>query len=278
MFVLMRRILLLLVLGSADVAQAQASIIGVLNAARQECAGSSISNLTISKQLNLAAKKASQGLPPAKAAHAEGYAMTQLSSIHLQGFTSEEQLQTLLAQRSCNLLADADAHDAGYYQHRDEIWILIGAARGTPGNAAHVAQRALELVNEARAHSRQCGDESFAATTPLKLNSLLAKAAQRHSNEMARLRYLDHQGKDGSTPATRVSETGYQWKIEGENVAAGAGNVDLAISDWLGSPHHCANIMDPRFTEMAIAFSINKDDEEYGVYWTQTFAAPKKKK
>ncbi|MES1190117.1 MAG: CAP domain-containing protein [Steroidobacter sp.] len=253
---------------------AAATILGALNAARQAC-GVEAHPLTLHRQLNAAARKVSEGMRPANAAHASGYDMTQLSSIHLQGFGDERELRSLLLQQSCNILGDADARDAGYYQHRDEVWILIGAARGHPGSAMHVEKRALLLVNEARARARRCGDKWFAAAPPLKLNSLLTRAAQLHSDEMARLRYLDHQGRDGSTPATRVSSTGYQWKIEGENVAAGAGNVDLAISDWLGSPHHCANIMDPRFTEMGIAFAINKDDEEYGVYWTQTFAAPK---
>lgn len=253
---------------------ATASILGALNTARHAC-GVEAHPLTLRRQLDAAAKKVSQGMRPANAAHASGYDMTQLSSIHLQGFADEQELRALLLQQSCKIVGDADARDAGYYQYRDEVWILIGASRGHPGNAVHVEKRALLLVNEARARARRCGDKWFAAASPLKLNSLLTRAAQLHSDEMARLRYLDHQGRDGSTPATRVSSTGYQWKIEGENVAAGAGNVDLAISDWLGSPHHCANIMDPRFAEMGIAFAINKNDEEYGVYWTQTFAAPK---
>lgn len=250
-----------------------ASVVDTINAARRNCGA--VQPLVSVRLLSDAAKKVARGLKPADAVHSAGYAMTQLASLHLAGFGDERELHSLLLRQSCKIVGDEDAREVGYFQHGNEIWVLIGTSRGEPGSPTRVAMRALMLVNEARAQARQCGDKWFAAANPLKLNSLLTQAAQEHANEMARLRYVDHEGKDGSTPATRVSDTGYQWKIEGENVAAGAGNIDLAISDWLSSPHHCANIMDPRFNEMGIAFAINKNDPQYGVYWTQTFGTPK---
>lgn len=267
--------ILLLIVMICAAARVDASVLDAVNAARHECGERIQNQLSLNKLLNTAARQASQGMRPADAAYAVGYAMTQLASIHLQGFRSDRELHSMLAQRSCKIVGDADARDAGYFQRGNEVWILIGAARGDPGDAVAASRRALALVNKARSHSRQCGDEWFAATAPLMLNPLLSKAAQAHSDEMARLRYVDHQGKDASTPATRIGNTGYAWKRVGENVAAGEGNVDLVIEDWLGSPHHCANIMDRKFTEMGIAFASNKDDQQYGVYWTQTFGTPK---
>jgi len=265
-------VLLFAVFGAS---MADAAILNVLNAARKECQRDSKPVLALNKQLNAAAKQVSRGSKPADAAHAAGYAMTQLGSIHLEGFHDEGELKQMLLQRSCEMVGDDDARDVGYFQRGGAVWILIGASRGDPGNSNVAAKRALVLVNKARSQSRRCGKDQLAAAPPLVLNDQLVRAAQMHSDEMARFRYLEHEGKDGSTPASRVASTGYKWRLVGENVAAGEGNVDLAISDWLGSPHHCANIMDPRYKEMGIAFASNKDDQEYGVYWTQTFGWPK---
>ena len=40
--------------------------------------------------------------------------------------------------------------------------------------------------------------------------------------------------------------------------------------DWIKSPSHCANLMNPAYTEMGAAFAVNARSE-MGVYWTQVF-------
>jgi uncharacterized protein YkwD len=254
-----------------------ADVIGVVNAARGQCQPNA-KQLKLSKPLSNAAKSVAEGMTPPDASHKAGYAMTQLASLRLAGFKSERDMQSELVRKFCKALSDADARDMGFYQRNNQYWILIGTARGDPGDPVEAAKRALVLVNKARTQARQCGGDKFKATTVLALNSLLTQAALAHSKEMARLRYLDHQGKDGSRPADRISRTGYQWKRVGENIAAGEGSVEMAVDDWLASPHHCANIMDPEFKEMGLAFAINTNDAKHGVYWTQTFGTPKNQK
>lgn len=46
------------------------------------------------------------------------------------------------------------------------------------------------------------------------------------------------------------------------------------MAAWIKSPEHCANLMNPAFTEMGVAFAIDRKSE-LGVYWTQEFAAPR---
>jgi uncharacterized protein YkwD len=270
-------LLMLLVQPGIAAAMTQADVNKALNEARRQCDSSVTSQLRSNAQLMKAAAKASKGTRPADAAYAVGYEMTQLASLHLQGPATAAELQSVLQERSCEIVADADAREFGFYARGTEIWILVGAARGNPGKPAIAARRALMLVNNARAQGRTCGTTVFAPAMPLQLNLKLIKAAQAHAEEMARRKYVEHEGKDGSTPASRASKAGYTWKVVGENVAAGEGNVELVIDDWLNSPNHCENIMDPRFTEMGIAYSINSGDRQYGVYWTQTFGSPKTK-
>ena len=45
---------------------------------------------------------------------------------------------------------------------------------------------------------------------------------------------------------------------------------ERVMQDWLHSPEHCANIMEPRFTEMGVAYAVNNASEG-GIYWAQSF-------
>lgn len=90
---------------------------------------------------------------------------------------------------------------------------------------------------------------------------------------MARHDYMDHTGRDGSTPAQRVTRSGYRWKTVGENLASGVMTADEVVAGWLGSPHHCENLMNARFTQMAVAYAVNPASRG-GIYWTQVFGTP----
>ena len=90
---------------------------------------------------------------------------------------------------------------------------------------------------------------------------------------MANHGYMDHTGRDGTTPADRVSRAGYKWKAIGENLASGIMTPEDAVNGWVGSPHHCENLMSSRFSEMAVAYAANPSSSG-GIYWTQMFGTP----
>lgn len=125
----------------------------------------------------------------------------------------------------------------------------------------------LHRVNTARASGRHCGSQRFGSAAPLTWNDALQAAAQRQSNDMARHDHFSHTGTDGSTLAERVDGAGYLWRTIGENIAFNQRTVAEVMDGWLDSPGHCANIMNPAFTEMGAAITA--------FYWTQTFAAPR---
>ena len=91
---------------------------------------------------------------------------------------------------------------------------------------------------------------------------------------MASRSTLSHEGRDGSTPADRAGRAGYRWRIVGENLASGPGSADEVVKGWLASPHHCSNIMEPRFTEMGVAYYVDKKSTSV-IYWTQMFGSPR---
>jgi uncharacterized protein YkwD len=204
------------------------------------------------------------------AARNAGYAASQISSIHLSGNISSRDMRMVLKQNYCPMLLDAWQHISSATRGA-ELWIVLATPQPIPTDAQQTAREVLQLVNQARAQPRRCGKQQLPATTPLQLNALLMAAAQTHADDMARKRFLDHTGSNGSTPATRVTRQGYRHQLVGENIAAGPGSAAEVVSGWLTSPGHCANIMNAGFKQMGVAFAVNPQDD-YGVYWSQVFA------
>ena len=161
-------------------------------------------------------------------------------------------------------------------------WLaVLGLVRVTPGAAdtavadhapPAVVERAYELINLARGKSRHCGGDFFPAARPLSASDLLQRAALGHAQDMARQHYFEHQGLDGSAPRDRLARLGYAARMTGENIAYGPESAEEVVAGWLASPGHCANIMDPRFREMGLAYAI--DARRHATYWVQDLALP----
>lgn len=78
---------------------------------------------------------------------------------------------------------------------------------------------------------------------------------------------------DGDTPADRAHAAGYRGRQIGENIAAGQGSTSQAMASWLASPGHCANLMNPLFTQVGGAYASEARSDQ-AVYWTLLFGAP----
>jgi uncharacterized protein YkwD len=138
--------------------------------------------------------------------------------------------------------------------------------------AAKVQQQVLDLVNLARARGRTCGNEQFAPSVPLVISDKLYRAARAHARDMARRNYFEHQGRDGKSPRDRVQREGYRLRLTGENIVFGPETAAEVVEGWLGSPGHCANIMDPRFRDMGVAVSLGSKRGHF--YWVQELGSP----
>jgi uncharacterized protein YkwD len=158
----------------------------------------------------------------------------------------------------------------------DNVWVVFAAPFQADAlkNESRVSARVLQLANEARSRPRRCGSKSFPAAPPLTLESHLTRAAREHARDMARHNMLEHTGSDGSRPDQRVTRAGYKWRTTGENIASGPTTPEEVMAGWLASPGHCENLMNPRFTEMGVAWVVDPKSES-GVYWAQVFGARK---
>jgi uncharacterized protein YkwD len=206
-----------------------------------------------------------------------GYRATRISAFSIKGNSAGAHTAGMFAKRrSCRELQNAAMTEVGVYPDARQVWIVLAAplapSVGAPRQAA--GQRILDLANQARATPRYCGTTAFNATRPLRWNDLLAEAARLHADDMARYDYFDHRGRDGSKSRDRIKRTGYKSRDSGENIAAGQRNAEEAMAVWIGSEGHCANLMEPAFTEMGAAVAVNSS-REMGLYWAQEFGTPR---
>jgi uncharacterized protein YkwD len=143
----------------------------------------------------------------------------------------------------------------------------------------------LNVINRMRASGRKCGNTVYKAAKPLRWNDRLYRASYEHSKDMALSKHFSHSGSGtkydwtakkqnlgrGSSFSKRIENNGYvKHRGIAENIAYGAKSVDVVMQQWIASPGHCKNIMNPQFTEVGMAEFVSKNGTHY---WTQDFAA-----
>lgn len=258
---------------------ANADVVGAVNDARLHGCHANPGNtprLRENSRLDEAAQHLSRGETLQNASKRAGYRSMTSAALHITNVPDDRDVERIVARQFCAQVTSRDLRDIGTYRRGPDVWLLVAAPFTPPApiDRQMVSRRVLELTNQARSHARRCGAEAFPAAPPLTLApAALERAALEHSQDMANHGYLDHTGHDGSTPADRVTRTGYKWKAIGENLASGITTPEDVVNGWVGSPHHCENLMSSRFTQMAVAYVVNPASSG-GIYWTQMFGTP----
>jgi len=204
-----------------------------------------------------------------------GYQARTVRSIRLTDARDAEEAFEQLADEHCSALLDSQYADIGVNRIGDEWRVVLAQPLGGArmGDEGPTDKSLLAQVNAARAKPRMCGRQRFAATRPLSWNAALGTAAQGHSRSMARDNHFSHRDPDGRSTSDRARSAGFRGRKLGENIAAGQRSPSQAMRDWLASPGHCANLMNPMFTQVGAA-SASDSRSDAGVYWTMVFGAP----
>jgi len=162
---------------------------------------------------------------------------------------------------------------------------VVPVPHAAPKIDNEIKQHYLTAVNKMRSQSRICGSKTYRAVKPLKWNSTLYSAAYEHSKDMAESAHFSHYGSGTkndwtaktqklsscSTFVNRIENNGYIRHLGiAENIAYGMRTVDEVMQQWITSKGHCANIMNPAFTDIGMA-QVKGDSGSY--YWTQTFGS-----
>jgi uncharacterized protein YkwD len=232
--------------------------------------------LRANQKLDAAARELARSGKLRESVEGAGYSAARSTSLHIKGPTSDDDIRRELSARSCASLVERDFAELGAFRRGNETWIVLAKPLPKPPALVPAVQaaRVLTLVNNARSQARKCGRQNFAPAAALKSSPVLAAAAAAHARDMAEHAELTHTGSDGSKPAERITRAGYQWRSSGENVASGQRDADAVVADWLESPGHCANIMEPSFSEMGVAFFVVPGANP-SIYWAQSFATPR---
>lgn len=213
---------------------------------------------------------------PESALEQVGYFANRAEVIHVGGAPDAGAAMEAIRTRYCRTLLDAGLQDIGVARQGNDWTIVL--ARPTPPltlpDQPEAGQHILALVNQARATPRNCGSRYFGPARPVSWNDALAQAAREHSSDMATHRRFSHRGSDNSEVAQRASRAGYRWRHIGENIAAGQTSPQEAVAGWLESPGHCANLMNPDFSEMGAGYAVSRARMPGFAYWTQVFGTP----
>jgi uncharacterized protein YkwD len=205
-----------------------------------------------------------------------GYAADHAELISVRGPQDAEAAMAVIREKYCGTILSGAFSAVGTSRRGNEWQVILAHPLVFPTlpDPAQLSQELLARVNAARATPRVCGAQAFGAAPPVTWSDTLAVAALGHSQDMAAKHYFNHQEPGGSTPAERATRAGYRWTRISENIASGQHTVAQAVADWLDSPGHCANIMNPAFTEMGAAYAVNPANENRTPYWTQMFGKP----
>jgi uncharacterized protein YkwD len=155
------------------------------------------------------------------------------------------------------------------------VWLLVlagcsspagpsGAEAATPASSG----AASDLASLTNAERRQAG------LPPLAVSQSLMRAAQLQADQMASMGQMAHSlpGARYPEPQDRLAAVGYRWQAYAENVAYGQGNPSSAMSSWMRSSGHRANILNPGLTEIGAAVASGSDGRPY---WVQVFGNPR---
>ncbi len=118
-----------------------------------------------------------------------------------------------------------------------------------------ITESVIALVNSSR---NQANVSSLIRSTELTI------AAQRHSDDMAQTGRLDHVGSDGSQFWERMTDAGYSLTTGAENILLRSdANAQSVFNQWRNSPPHQANMMNPDYVEVGVAYAQSADGTYY---------------
>lgn len=130
-------------------------------------------------------------------------------------------------------------------------------------SSSAIEKKILELINKERRKRRL--DE-------LSWDSRLAGLARSYSGKMARENFFGHRDSKGNSLVDRAREYNIKnWSGLGENLYFSKGIDDptsSAVTGWLKSPGHRANLLNSSWTTTGIGIAKAKDGR---IYITQVF-------
>lgn len=119
----------------------------------------------------------------------------------------------------------------------------------SPGQSATTAAMEVQVRQRINTIRQQQG------LSPLRHHEPLAQVARNYSRRMAEQRFFAHKSPQGDTMVERVRSAGIVYFMLGENLFTStniAQPVPAAISGWMHSPGHRANILRSEYRDTGV--------------------------
>lgn len=124
------------------------------------------------------------------------------------------------------------------------------AAAGEPAGSTDATRAKIDqasivaAINAARAAH---------ALPPVFPDARLDDAARDRMDEMLDLSYWQHRSPDGTSPFRWLRSRGFDYRVAGENLAAGFETAGVVLESWLESPGHRANVLSREYSRIGVA-------------------------
>ena len=131
----------------------------------------------------------------------------------------------------------------------------------TQSNTSSLTADELETFNLI---NQQRGNNGLSA---LKIDSELQRVARIKAQDMVNNNYFDHNSPTYGTPFNMMKNFGITYKTAGENIAGNSSNSS-AVTAWMNSPGHRANILNSSYNYTGLAVVSSP---RYGKIYVQMF-------
>lgn len=126
-------------------------------------------------------------------------------------------------------------------------------------------ENVIKLVNEARIATN---------THVLRENEMLKKAAEQKAQDMIAKDYFAHVSPEEKTPWYWIKQSGYDYKLAGENLAVNFTNAEDEHEAWMDSELHKKNILNPDYDEIGVAVKEGILNGKKTILVVQMFGKP----
>ncbi len=112
-----------------------------------------------------------------------------------------------------------------------------------------------------------------AGLPPLARSAALMSAAQLQADQMVKAGRMEHElpGQPYPTLKSRLAAVRYDVRAAGENIAEGQRSATEAVTTWMNSPPHRANMLSRDYTELGAGVAAARNGRRYFV---QVFGRP----
>lgn len=137
-----------------------------------------------------------------------------------------------------------------------------------PGQKINIPKSA-EFINLENEVVRLVNAERTKAGLRLLANNWeISRVARIKSQDFINRNYFGHDSPTYGSPFQMLRSFGIPFSAAAENIASGQRTASAAMSSWMNSAGHRANIMNPNFNQIGVGVAR---DNRGNLFWTQMF-------